>query len=112
MCIRDSYGDPLDPQGVSRGLNGLARLLEGGGVLYLAVPAGEDVVHFNAHRALHPRTVIALAATAGFAIEQCWLFDHRSHAFALLADPVGVALLPEQSLALYTFRRQGAAVTP
>jgi hypothetical protein len=73
------------------------------------VPAGEDVVHFNAHRALRPGTVTALAAGAGFELEQCWLFDHRSHSFELLAEPARVVLEPEQTLALYILRRSALA---
>lgn len=45
------YGDPVDYAGWRKGLDGLGRLLEPGGTLYLSVPTGErQRVEFNAHR--------------------------------------------------------------
>jgi SAM-dependent methyltransferase len=45
------YGDPVDYAGWRKGLEGLGRLLEPGGTLYLSVPTGErQRVEFNAHR--------------------------------------------------------------
>lgn len=45
------YGDRIDPDGWRRGLDGLTRLVQPGGRLYLSVPTGATQrVDFNAHR--------------------------------------------------------------
>ena len=44
------YGDRLDPEGHSKGLNNLHRILRSDGILYLAVPIGPHRIEFNAHR--------------------------------------------------------------
>ena len=44
------YGDRLDPEGHSKGLNNLHRILQSDGILYLAVPIGPHRIEFNAHR--------------------------------------------------------------
>lgn len=44
------YNDSIDPDGHLKGLDGLHRILRGGGTLYLAVPIGPHRVEFNAHR--------------------------------------------------------------
>jgi hypothetical protein len=54
------YGDPIDPRGHERGLDGLVRLLEPGGTLYLSVPVGPQAVLFNCHRRFHGTTILDL----------------------------------------------------
>ncbi len=44
------YGDRLDPDGHLKGLDNLHRILQTGGILYLAVPIGPPRIEFNAHR--------------------------------------------------------------
>lgn len=45
------YGDDIDPDGWRKGYDGLLRLLETRGTLYLSVPTGErQRIEFNAHR--------------------------------------------------------------
>jgi len=45
------YGDPLDPQGDLKAMAYLRdRVLKPGGVLFLAMPTGQDIIEFNAHR--------------------------------------------------------------
>jgi len=44
------YGDPIDPDGHLKGLDGLASLTRPGGMLYLSVPIGPQRIEFNAHR--------------------------------------------------------------
>jgi hypothetical protein len=56
------YGDPIDPQGHRRGLDGLIRMLEPGGTLYLSVPVGPQEILFNCHRRFHASTVLDLVA--------------------------------------------------
>jgi SAM-dependent methyltransferase len=56
------YGDPIDPEGVERGLANLACLLREDGVFYLSVPIGSSRVEFNAHRICDPEDLVASAA--------------------------------------------------
>ncbi|HXX74289.1 MAG TPA: DUF268 domain-containing protein [Nitrospiraceae bacterium] len=51
------YGDPLDPQGSTKGASELQRVLKPGGQLYLSVPVGRQKVYFNAHRVFAPRAI-------------------------------------------------------
>ena len=44
------YGDPLDPDGDLRAMQEARRMLNPGGLLYLAVPVGRDCLVWNAHR--------------------------------------------------------------
>lgn len=54
------YGDAIDPDGSSKALNELQRVLSPGGRLYLSVPVGRECVCFNAHRVFDPNTIAAL----------------------------------------------------
>lgn len=44
------YGDPLDPQGDLKAMLKTKHMLRPGGVLFLAVPIGRDLIAWNAHR--------------------------------------------------------------
>lgn len=44
------YGDRLDPEGHIKGLENFKKMLEVGGLLYLSVPIGPQVIEFNSHR--------------------------------------------------------------
>ncbi len=72
------YGDPINPAGFDLGMKSLAHLLETGGSLYLSCPAGNDVVFYNAHRALAPHTVRQQAELAGLSLKRAWLFDSNA----------------------------------
>lgn len=55
------YGDSIDVDGHIKGIENLVRLLESKGTLYLSFPIGmKDEVHFNAHRAFHPESVLRI----------------------------------------------------
>lgn len=43
------YGDPLDPEGPSRAIRELVRVLAPGGRLFVSTPVGRPRVEFNAH---------------------------------------------------------------
>ena len=55
------YGDQLDPDGWSKALASLSRLLQPQGILLLSVPIGIQRVEFNAHRVFHPATIVRQA---------------------------------------------------
>jgi len=44
------YGDPIDPDGDLRAMQESREMLKDGGVLFLAVPTGEDCIKWNANR--------------------------------------------------------------
>lgn len=100
------YGDPLEPRGVELGLASLSKLLSAEGQLYLSCPVGNDVVHFNAHRSLHPATICRLAGLVGLELKKCWLFDTAAKTFEPVELPLDAYVPSERhSLAIYTFRK-------
>jgi SAM-dependent methyltransferase len=58
------YGDPIDAQGHEKALRGFWRLLEPGGILYLAVPIGPQRIEFNAHRVFDVDYLVRLTTSA------------------------------------------------
>lgn len=48
------YGDPLDPYGDFRAMKETMEMLNPGGLLFLAVPVGQDALVWNAHRVYGP----------------------------------------------------------
>ena len=55
------YGDPIDPEGHTRGFENLIKLTKRGGTLYVSVPVGRKRTVFNAHRVLAPNNLIELS---------------------------------------------------
>jgi len=52
------YGDNIDPNGHTKGLENIINILEKGGTLYISFPIAEsNQVHFNAHRVFHPHDI-------------------------------------------------------
>ena len=55
------YFDPVDVNGHIKGIDRLVSIVKPNGRLYLSCPIGQqDEVHFNAHRILHPNTILAV----------------------------------------------------
>lgn len=54
------YGDPIDPDGSSKALAELERVVTSGGLLYLSVPVGSERVCFNAHRVFATKSILAM----------------------------------------------------
>lgn len=54
------FGDELDPDGTTKALRELARVLARGGQLLFSIPIGRERVCFNSHRIWHPEKPIAL----------------------------------------------------
>ena len=52
------YGDPITPNGYSRGIANMAKLLKLNGLFYLATPIGRERVEFNANRIFDPREIV------------------------------------------------------
>ena len=48
------YGDPLDPQGDLKAMKRMKHTIKKGGLLFLAIPIGEDRIDWNAHRVYGP----------------------------------------------------------
>lgn len=78
------YGDPIDPQGHRRGLDGLIRMLEPGGTLYLSVPVGPQEILFNCHRRFHASTVLDIV-TDRLALMRLDLVDDQGNLVRNLA---------------------------
>jgi len=56
------YGDEVDYEGYIKGFNGLSKLLEPGGTLYLSLPIGKrQRINFDAHRVFSLPTVLELS---------------------------------------------------
>lgn len=56
-CGLGRYGDEIDPDGMLKCMQSLARVLAPGGRLYFACPIGRQRVVFNAHRVASPSWV-------------------------------------------------------
>ncbi|HEY0404974.1 MAG TPA: DUF268 domain-containing protein [Pyrinomonadaceae bacterium] len=54
------FGDALDPEGTTKALRELSRVLARGGQLLFSMPIGRERVCFNAHRIWHPERPIEL----------------------------------------------------
>ena len=53
------YTDKIDIDGHNKGISNLVNLVSNEGRLYISFPIGsKDEVHFNAHRILHPTTIL------------------------------------------------------
>lgn len=55
------YGDPIDIDGYVRGFEGLCKILQPKGILYLSLPIGRERIEFNAHRVFSVKTILSLA---------------------------------------------------
>lgn len=95
------YGDPINPSGMIEAIRELSRVLAPGGHLYLSLPTGRDVVHFNAHRVTSP-TVVLEAATPLVLVDLAAILDDGSY-----VSDASVEILTRQRYAcgLYHFRR-------
>jgi hypothetical protein len=82
------HGDPIDYEGWRKGLSGLGRLLETGGMLYLSVPTGQrQRVEFNAHR-VFSLPFLRDELTKGFEVERLAFVDDAGDLVTDL-DPYG-----------------------
>jgi SAM-dependent methyltransferase len=68
------YGDPIDPDGHTKGLEQLKQMVKPGGVFYLSTPIGPERIEFNAHRVFAPETMVGWFAD-GWEIERCTVLD-------------------------------------
>jgi hypothetical protein len=68
------YGDKLDPEGHTKGLEQLKRMVAPGGRLHLSTPVGRERVEFNAHRIFSAATVLSWFAE-GWSIERSAVID-------------------------------------
>ena len=103
------YGDPVDPSGHERGIANMARLLKGGGVLYLSVPIGVARVEFNAHRVFDPRHIISLAGEQRLKLSALIVISPDGQAAAATCDEAGLSALAERrySLGVFVFHKLG-----
>jgi len=100
------YGDDIDPEGHVKGLQNLIRMVQPNGRLYLSFPIGRrDEIHFNAHRVLHPQTLLDFDfVKRGLELVR---FDYVTDDGALRTDAKvsDAADLCEYGCGIYTFRR-------
>jgi hypothetical protein len=71
------YGDPINPNGHLKGLEGLKFMVKPGGMFYLSVPVGAERIEFNAHRIFSIPTVASWFQN-GWKIEHCTLIDDHN----------------------------------
>jgi len=71
------YGDPVDFDGWHKGLEGLTRMVQHNGVLYLSVPTGsQQRIEFNAHR-VFSIPFLQSVLEPSFEVESCSFVDDR-----------------------------------
>jgi hypothetical protein len=68
------YGDKLDPEGHTKGLGQLKRMVAQCGHIYLSTPIGRERVEFNAHRIFSAATVLSWFLE-GWSIERSAVID-------------------------------------
>jgi SAM-dependent methyltransferase len=71
------YGDPIDPDGHTKGLEQLKQMVKPGGVFYLSTPIGPERIEFNAHRVFAPETLMKWFET-GWILEKCAVIDDHN----------------------------------
>jgi hypothetical protein len=80
-CAGCRYGDKIDPDGDLRAMANVQSLLKEGGLLYLAVPMGKDLVYWNAHRKYGrvrlPLLFSGWTVRGAFGVDQQILDDER-----------------------------------
>lgn len=99
------YGDPVNGNGFELGLANLAKILSPSGHLYLSCPIGENVVHFNAHRTVHPHHIETEARKLNLQLEQWWVFDARTKKINSRTVPVNYQPSQDETLGIYVFRK-------
>ena len=71
------YGDPVDFDGWHKGLQGLTRMVQAQGLLYLSVPTARDQrIEFNAHR-VFSLPFLRSALEPAFKIQSCSFVKDR-----------------------------------
>jgi len=102
------YGDAVDPEGHLRGFQGLVRMVEPGGTLYLSVPVGKARVEFNAHRVFEPREPLSWPGADSLQLVKFAYVDDAGELRDDM-DPLQLASRPPASgLGIYVFRKGGS----
>ncbi len=99
------YGDPLDPDGFSKGLANMSGLLKSGGILYLSVPLGIDRVEFNANRVFDPQRIIDLARGNSLELSALSIIQEGRVMEAPMKDLSKLAS-QRYALGIFTFRKR------
>ncbi len=81
------YGDRLDPNGASRAMGAMARVLAPGGRLYFSVPIGAERIEFNAQRVFAPATILQTFAEHRLQLAEFSAVDDRGFLMPS-ADPL------------------------
>ncbi len=100
------YGDPIDPNGLEKGIGSISQILSVKGKLYLSCPAGNDVIQFNAHRSMRPSTIIAIAQGVNLEFLKGWLFDSISYRFMPIENDSESNVEDRYTLGIYIFDKK------
>ena len=99
------YGDPINPLGHVEGLRNLVKMLKPGGALYISFPISHsDQVHFNAHRAFRPDSILSWQSDIPIELIS---FSYVDDSGALCTD-VPIDSVPtdiKYGCGIYTFRK-------
>jgi hypothetical protein len=101
------YGDPVDPDGFSKGLANMSVLVKGGGVFYLSVPIGTERVEFNANRVFDPCRIIDLAKKSSLELSALSLIREGRVIDVLDLDQKSLYALNKDryALGIFTFKK-------
>jgi SAM-dependent methyltransferase len=72
------YGDEIDPDGWTKTLNNISKILKNGGILWLSVPSGSQRIEFNAHRIFDPKTLVRNAQKYQLEIKKFYFFEYEN----------------------------------
>lgn len=84
------YGDPIDPEGDTKAMNELKRVVKPGGSLLFVTPVGRPRIEFNAHRIYSFEQITA--SFKGFTLEEFSLIPDKGG----LIENAAPALVKEQ----------------
>ncbi len=106
------YGDGLDPEGHRKGFEGLTRILEPGGTLYLAVPVGQPRVEFNANRVIDPSEIVGLGEQFGLSCREIHYFQHETGFKELAVGEMELSMMRKNryGLGVFVFEKNQPAV--
>ncbi len=102
------YGDPIDPQGHTKGISNMAALLRPGGLFYLSTPIGRERVEFNANRVFDPSRLIRLAESSDLELRRLTVVSEGGNISDVepTADTLSRLIEASYNLGIFTFAKR------
>ena len=101
------YGDPVNPNGYRKGIEGLTKLVADNGMFYISVPVGSARVEFNANRVFDPIHIIECVEQYSFNISHFYLVEPngRVNSSENYQELINIAAKKDYSLGIFVFKK-------